>query len=78
MVAIFQEDTRLRTGSYGAGRYHPAGAKTLTDAIGWSPSGDDGTAYEVTLLAAGWQVVATDASGHRLCRIYPAGDACSP
>lgn len=77
-IAVFQEDTRLRTGSYGAGRYDPKGAKTLTDAIGWAPSGDDGTTYEVTLAGSGWQVVATDSSGRRLCRRYPAATACSP
>ena len=78
-MAVFQEDTRLRTGRYGGGDYDPArGVATLTDAIGWAPSADDGRVYAVTADGGvSWTVTAIDASGRRLCRVYPAGVACA-
>ena len=48
-MAIFQEETRLRTGSYGAGSWDPvAGEESLAAAIGWQPATDDGTTFTVT------------------------------
>lgn len=77
-MSVFQEDVKLRTGVYGAGRYDAAAGDTsLTDAIGWRPGATDGTVYVV--VAAGdvsWKVTATSASGRRLCRVFPAGDRC--
>ncbi len=77
-MSVFQEDTRLRTGSYGAGDYNAAnGVTTLTDAIGWAPSRDDGIVFRVTASSASWTVTATDPSGKTLCRVFPAGEPCS-
>ena len=64
-MQLFQEDFRLRTGSYANGTFDPAGAQTLADAInniGWTPTGDNGdTLYVVTLADAnGYRVTATD------------------
>lgn len=76
-MAVFQEDTRLRTGAYGAGVYDAAnGLDTLKTAIGWQP-GEDATIYRVVANGGtNWTVTATDASGRSLCRIFPAGDEC--
>lgn len=76
-MAVFQEETRLRTGVYGAGVYDAAnGLDTLKTAIGWQP-GEDATTYQVVANgAASWTVTATDASGRALCRVFPSGEAC--
>ena len=76
-MAVFQEETRLRTGAFGAGVHDPAnGVDTLRAAIGWQP-GDDPTTYRVVADGArSWTVTATDATGRSLCRIFPAGDDC--
>jgi len=77
-MSVFQEDTKLRTGTYGAGEYDATrGVATLTDSIGWEPSGEDGIVYRVTANGAmHWSVTATDNSGRTLCRVFPAGDPC--
>lgn len=77
-MAVFQEETRLRTGAYGAGVYDAAsGLDTLKTAIGWQP-GEDHTVYRVVANGGtSWTVTATDASGRSLCRVFPAGEECS-
>lgn len=77
-MAVFQEDTRLRTGQYGAGEYDGArGVNTLRTTIGWAPATDDGRTYAVTVDAGrSWTVVAADPSGRRLCRVFPADEEC--
>ena len=76
-LALFQEDARLRTGAYGAGVWDPAAHDdSLADATGWRPETDDGAVFRVTADAASWTVNATDASGHSICRVYPAGTPC--
>ena len=77
-MAIFQEETRLRTGSYGAGSWDPgAGDESLAGAIGWQPATDDGTTFTVTAAADAWTVTATDASGASLCRVLPTNEPCA-
>ena len=78
-MAIFQEDLRLRTGAYGSGGYDAqTGDTSLTDAIGWRPTTDDGTVYVVTANGAtSWRVTATTDSGRTLCRVFPAREPCS-
>lgn len=76
-MAVFQEDVKLRTGAYGAGRHDAAaGVTTLADAIGWRPNAEDGTVYVVTAGDASWTVTATAPSGHRACRVFPARAPC--
>lgn len=77
-MVVFQEDTRLRTGRYGAGEYDGArGVNTLRASIGWAPAADDGRTYAVTADAGtSWTVTATDASGRSLCRVFPGGEEC--
>ena len=77
-MAMFQEETRVRTGSYGAGGWNPAaGDESLATAIGWQPASDDGTTFTVTADADAWTVTATDASGASLCRVFPANEPCA-
>lgn len=77
-MAVFQEDLKLRTGSYGAGIYDAnTGVVTLSEAIGWKPSGADGVAYRVTATRGEtWTVTASARGGRELCRIFPAGTPC--
>ena len=77
-IEIFQEDFKLRTGAYGAGAYDAAnGVTSLTDAIHWQPSRDDGVVYTVTANGADtWTAMATDPTGRTICREFPAGIPC--
>ena len=77
-IEVFQEDYKLHTGSYGAGRYDgAAGIATLTAAIDWRPSSDDGVVYEVTANGGDdWTARATDSSGRTICRVFPGGRPC--
>ena len=78
-MSVFQEDVKLRTGSYGAGTFDAGrGIATLTDAIGWEPSGEAGAVFVVTVDGgASWTVTATDPAGRRVCRTFPAGTPCA-
>ena len=77
-MVVFQEDTRLRTGEYGAGEYDTArDVDSLSAAIGWAPSRDDGLRYAVTADAGRrWTVTATDANGYSMCQVFPVGEPC--
>ncbi len=73
----FQQDTRLRTGSYGIGTWDFATDDTsLTDATGWAPRNADGATYVVLADEAGYRVTATDPEGRTVCRIMPARRPC--
>lgn len=77
-IEVFQEDHKLRTGTYGAGSYDAAnGIATLTAAIDWKPSSDDGVVYEVTASRGEtWTARATDSAGRTICRVFPGGRPC--
>ena len=77
-LQVFQEDLRLRTGSYGSGRYDAAaGIATLGDAIGWTPNPGDDAVYAVTANGgASWSATVRDASGQALCRVFPGNRPC--
>ena len=76
-MTVFQEDRRLRTGTYGAGVYDPANnVDTLTTAIGWQPSAESGDAYTVVANGGTSWTVTANANGRQLCRIYPANEPC--
>ncbi len=77
-IEVFQEDYKLRTGSYGAGRYDAANSiATLTTAIDWKPSSDDGVVYEVTATGGdSWTAKASDSTGRTICRVFPGGRPC--
>jgi prepilin-type N-terminal cleavage/methylation domain-containing protein len=77
-IRVFQEDVRLRTGSYAAGTYDAEGGDTsLTDSIGWEPDDADANfVYVVVTVAsgAGYQVSATGPDGQSESRCF--GDGC--
>ena len=77
-IEVFQEDFKLRTGTYGAGSYDAASSiATLTAAIDWKPSSDDGVVYEVAANGGdGWTATATDSTGRTICRVFPGGTPC--
>ena len=77
-MVVFQEDLKLRTGRYGAGVHDTAnGISTLAEAIDWRPSANDDVVYEVSADGGdSWTVTATDASGRRICRVFPDGKSC--
>lgn len=73
----FQQDTRLRTGSYGIGTWDfPNGDTSLTDATGWAPRNPEGATYVVLAHEAGYRATATDPEGRSVCRIMPAKRPC--
>ncbi|MCC5886831.1 MAG: prepilin-type N-terminal cleavage/methylation domain-containing protein [Gammaproteobacteria bacterium] len=69
-MRIFQEDFRLRTGSYAAFTWDPdAPADTP---IGWRPESDGtGATYVVTLDGNSYVVEATDSAGSTVTRTFP-------
>ena len=77
-IEVFQEDFKLRTGAYGTGRHDAAnGIATLTTAIDWKPSSDDGVVYEVTAnRGESWTAKATDSTGRTICRVFPGRRPC--
>lgn len=77
-MQVFQEDARLRTGSYVAGSYDTAGGDTsLSDPpLNWDPRGDDDIVYEVVLAGGSYRVTATDDTGTTVCRQYPDNTPC--
>ena len=79
-LRVFQEDVRLRTGSYGSGRYDAAaGVATLNTAIGWEPNGDEDVVYTVTANGGtSWTGTVRDAGGQALCRVFPGNRPCGP
>ena len=77
-MSVFQEDTRLRTGSYGSGDFDAAaGVNTLTAAIGWQAAANDDAVYSVVANAGvSWTVAAAKPNGRSLCRVFPANAPC--
>ena len=73
-IRPFQEDTRLRTGTYAAGTYDKSGGvTTLTTNTGWAPSEEStNIVYEVTTVSsgAGYEVTATAADGANLTKCF--------
>jgi type IV pilus assembly protein PilE len=74
-IEVFQEDFRLRNGSYQAGVWNGAADAGLT-ALGWRPQDDDGTSYTITVAGATYDVTATSADGTTVCRRFPARIDC--
>ncbi|HVM96431.1 MAG TPA: type IV pilin protein [Candidatus Acidoferrales bacterium] len=75
-IEVFEEDYRLRTGTYMAGVYNGAADANL-QTLGWTPQDNDGTVYTITVTSATtYRVNATDTAGTTVCRDYPAKTAC--
>ena len=77
-MRVFQEDVRLRTGSYGEGTYDfPNGVTTLTTAIGWRPDDRKTTiVYVVATVAAGAGYTATATTEEGETQTDCFGDGC--
>jgi type IV pilus assembly protein PilE len=74
-IEVFQEDFRLRNGSYQAGVFNGAPDANLAT-LGWRPQSDDGTTYTITVSGATYDVTAVSADGTTVCRRFPAKVAC--
>jgi len=61
-MRVFQEDYRLREGTYLAGQWDPNGTQDLEATLGWSPNqdGEDVTYTVSGADANGYTVTATD------------------
>lgn len=72
-MEIFQEDFRLRTGSY---LLTAADTAAITAAIGWDPQ-DDAIDYSIADGGGGtYEVTAVDEAGVTVCLRLPPGDPC--
>jgi type IV pilus assembly protein PilE len=74
-IEVFQEDYRLRTGSYQQGVYN-AGPDANLQLLGWQPQSNDGTVYTITVAGNTYNVTATDTTGTTVCRTFPAKVPC--
>lgn len=72
-IEVFQEDFRLRTGSYATVGPNLA---AITAAIDWEPQTDDGTTYALGASGTGYSITATDRQGKTVCVIYPQKTRC--
>jgi type IV pilus assembly protein PilE len=74
-VEVFEEDYRLRTGTYQPGVYNGAADANL-QLLGWQPQSDDGTTYTITVSGNTYDVTAPDTVGTTVCRRFPAKIPC--
>ena len=74
-IEIFQEDRRLRQGTY---LTVAADAAAIEAAIGWEPNGDEpGTTYVIAAGAGGsYEVTAASPDGTSVCLLLPEGTRC--
>lgn len=74
-IELYQEDYRLRNGSYATGL---ASISDIQDEIGWHPESDDGTTYKITSANGGdsYDVTATDTAGVEVCLRMPEKTRC--
>jgi type IV pilus assembly protein PilE len=76
-VEVFEEDFRLRNGTYQQGVFNGAPDADLL-LLGWRPQENDGTVYTIdTATAPGsYQVTAVDRTGVTICRQFPEKIVC--
>jgi len=73
-MEVFQEDYRLRTGSY---LLVAADAAAIEAAIGWSPQQNADTTYSIADGGGGtYEVTATDSAGTAVCLQLPNKTRC--
>src|SRR5262249_31804967 len=73
---VFEEDYRLRTGTYIAGAFDGTNPDAGMQTLGWQPQDKDGTKYTIVLSGGSYKVTATDKAGTTVCRQYPEKIAC--
>ena len=76
-VEVFEEDYRLRNGTYQAGVFN-GGPEAALQVLGWQPQENDGTVYTIdtATVPGSYQVTATDTTGTTVCRQFPAKIKC--
>ena len=73
-IEIFQEDFRLRNGTYAVDLPNIA---AITAAIGWNPQANDGMTYAIADSDGSfYEVTTTNAAGESVCIQFPARDRC--
>jgi type IV pilus assembly protein PilE len=73
-IEVFEEDFRLRNGSYQAGVFNGAPDANL-QALGWRPQDNDGTVYTIVLSGGSYEVTAVR-DGTTVCRRFPERVPC--
>jgi prepilin-type N-terminal cleavage/methylation domain-containing protein len=74
-VEVFEEDYRLRNGTYQPGVFNGAPDANLL-LLGWQPQQNDGTVYTIVLAGASYKVTAVDRVGTTVCRQLPEKIVC--
>jgi type IV pilus assembly protein PilE len=73
-IEVFQEDFRMRTGSYLTAA---ADAAAIEAGIGWRPQDDGSFTYSISSGAATWyEVTGTDETGTTVCLRFPEKTRC--
>lgn len=73
-IEVFQENHRLKTGSYAT---VGANLAAITAAIDWAPQTNDGTSYVLAASGTtGYSITATDSQGKSVCMVYPDKTRC--
>ena len=73
-IEVFQEDFRLRNGTF---LVTAANLAAITTGIGWQPQDDGGVTYVITDPGGGsYDVTATDATGTTVCMTMPEKVRC--
>jgi prepilin-type N-terminal cleavage/methylation domain-containing protein len=73
-MEIFQEDFRMRNGSYAV---NLADLAAIEAAIGWRPQANDGITYSIANGDGSvYQVTATHPNGETVCVEYPSRTRC--
>lgn len=72
-IEVFQENHRLKTGSYAT---VGANLAAITAAIDWEPQTNDNITYVLAASGTGYSITATDDQGKSVCMIYPDKTRC--
>jgi type IV pilus assembly protein PilE len=76
-IEVFEEDFRLRNGTYQQGVFNGTPDADLI-LLGWRPQENDGTVYTIdtATVPGSYQVTAVDRAGTTVCRQLPEKIAC--
>ncbi len=75
-IRVFEEDYKLRKGTYLGGNYTGGAADASLAPLGWDPQKDDVDFAVVANADVSYQVTATDDTGVSLCLEFPSGNSC--
>lgn len=75
-MGVFQEDWRMRNGTYLAGEYDAGAPDAALAPLGWEPNDPD-VEYVVAVNAGvNYTITATDEAGVVVCRQFPGANPC--